>query len=407
MCCLLVVLIASGCGLAGEQAATPALTPQPTPPALLPAPDPTPAAVETDAAAAATTETAETTDATAPPAAAETVVVDTISCLSTRVRVAQLLLPLATQPELAGATVFAADGELGGIGLLGEPGERLGADLEALQLSSFVPVLVASDEEGGGVQRLANLLGPIPSAAATAQSKTPEDVRKQWVEYGSRVKALGIDVVFGPVVDVGSGPGIESRSFSDDPAVVTTYARAVAEGLLEAGVLPVFKHFPGHGQATADSHLELPTTPALAELRTSDLVPYVDLLSDPRLGTASAVMIGHLSVPGLTDGVPTSLSPETVNGLLRQEIGFGGLVFTDAINMGAIVNTYGRLEALELSILAGADIVILGSLADLTPSLNHLVERVEADPAFAAIIDNRAQRVLAAKGQELICSGAQ
>ena len=352
---------------------------------------------------------AEATEATdvVPPPTDVAVAVDTLNCLATRVRVAQLLLPLATQPELAGARVFAADGELGGIGLLGQPDEQLGADLEALQLASFISVLVASDEEGGSVQRLANLLGPIPSAASTAQSKTPEDVRKQWVEYGSRVKALGIDVVFGPVVDVGSGPGIESRSFGDDPAIVTTYGRAVAEGLIEAGVLPVFKHFPGHGHATADSHLELPATPTLSELRASDLVPYVDLLSDPVLAARSGVMIGHLSVPGLTDGVPTSLSPETVNGLLRAEIGFGGLVFTDAINMGAILNTYGRLEALELAILAGADIVILGSLADLTPSLDYLVDRVEADPAFAAIVDNRVERVLTAKGQGAICVGAQ
>lgn len=333
-----------------------------------------------------------------------------LRCLSTRVRAAQLLLPLATQPELAGARVFAADGELGGIGLLGQPDERLGTELEALQLASFVPLIVASDEEGGGalgVQRLATLLGPIPWAAETAQSKTPEDVRKQWVEYGSRVKALGIDVVFGPVVDVGAGPGIASRSFGDDPQVVAAYGRAVAEGLLEAGVLPVFKHFPGHGHATADSHLELPTTPSLVELRTSDLVPYVDLLSDPLLGPNSAVMIGHLNVPGLTNGLPTSLSPETINGLLRSELGFGGLVITDAINMGAIVNSYGRLDALELAILAGSDIVILGSLADLTPALDHLVQRIEADPAFAAIIDNRAERILAAKGQETICVGAQ
>lgn len=393
----------------GDDAIAAAPTPVETPAELLPPPDATPEVAEATGTPVETSPV-PTEQAPAPSVAVEPVEVDMLSCLSTRDRVAQLLLPLATQPELAGARVFAADGELGGIGLLGQPDERLAAELEALQLASFVPVLVASDEEGGGergVQRLATLLGPLPYAAEMAQSKSPDDVRKQWVEYGSRVKALGIDVVFGPVVDVGAGPGIASRSFGDDPDLVTAYGRAVAEGLLEAGVLPVFKHFPGHGRATADSHDVLPTTPALSEMRTSDLVPYVDLLSDPILGSSSAVMIGHLSVPGLTNGLPTSLSPETINGLLRGEIGFGGLVITDAINMGAIDNTYGLLEAVELTILAGSDIVILGSLADLTPSLNHLVERVEADPGFAAIIDNRAERVLAAKGQEAICVGAQ
>lgn len=403
-----MVIIASGCGLAGSDDAAARPTPVQTPAELLPPPDSTPTPVEATGAPAETAA-AEAVATEQPAAPTETPVepVDMLSCLSTRVRVAQLLLPLATQPELAGAQAFAADGELGGIGLLGQPDERLAGELEALQLASFVPVMVASDEEGGAVQRLANLLGPIASASETAQSKSPDDVRKQWVEYGSRVKALGIDVVFGPVIDVGAGPGIASRSFGDDPELVAAYGRAVAEGLLEAGVLPVFKHFPGHGRATADSHDVLPTTPALSELRTSDLVPYVDLLSDPALAAGSAVMIGHLSVPGLTNGTPTSLSTETINGLLRGEIGFGGLVITDAMNMGAIVNTYGRLEALELAILAGSDVVILGSLADLTPSLDYLVERVESDPGFAAIINNRAERVLAAKGQEAICVGAQ
>jgi len=251
------------------------------------------------------------------------------------------------------------------------------------------------------------LLGPVPSAAATAQSKSPEDVRKQWVEYGSRVRALGIDVVFGPVLDVGSAPGIESRSFGDDPAVVAAYGRAVAEGLLEADVLPVFKHFPGHGRASADSHLELPSTPPLSDLRAVDLLPYTEVFADPVLGSRSAVMIAHLAVPGLSDEVPTSLSPETVTGLLRGELGFGGLVFTDALNMGAIVDTYGRVEALELALVAGADIAILGSFADLTPGLDHLVRRAQEDPAFLAIVQNRAQRVLAAKGQASLCAGAQ
>jgi len=327
--------------------------------------------------------------------------------LSLRSQVAQLLLPLATQPELPGAQVFAADGELGGIGLLGAPDAGIAEAIQGLQQASFVPLLVASDEEGGAVQRLGDLLGPVPSAAATAQSKTPEEVRKQWIEYGSRVRALGIDVVFGPVLDVGSAPGIESRSFGDDPQAVASYGRAVAEGLLEADVLPVFKHFPGHGRASADSHLELPSTPPLAELRSLDLVPYVELLGDPILGSQSAVMIAHLAVPDLSDEVPTSLSPETVNGLLRDELGFGGIVFTDALNMGAIVDTYGRLDALELALVAGSDIAILGSLADLTPALDHLVMRAQQDPSFLAIVQNRAERVLAAKGQGSLCAGAQ
>lgn len=399
-----LLLLATGCGLttADDAVTTPAITPMAE---LLPAMDPTPDLAATQPGVDASTAVPQVVEVFSTPIPLPTP--SSLSCLGRRERVAQLLLPLVTQAELFGAQAFAANGELGGIGLLGEPNDEIAADLTALQLASFVPLLVASDEEGGSVQRLARLLGPIPSAAQTAQSKSPEDTRKQWVEYGSRVRALGIDVVFGPVLDVGAGPGIESRSFSDDPQVVASYGRAVADGLIEAGITPVFKHFPGHGSATADSHLELPTTPSLANLRSSDLVPYVEILMDPIFREQAGVMIGHLSVPGLSGDLPTSLSPETITGLLRDELGFGGLVFTDAMNMGAIINTYGLLDALEQSIVAGADIAILGSLADVTPALNHLVMRADEDPLFAAIVDNRAARILATKGQDGICSGAQ
>ena len=358
-------------------------------------------AVPADGAQSATTAPAPT----ASPEATVQEVADPLSCLSNRARIAQLLLPLATQPELVQAQSFAASGELGGIGLLGQPDGGLADALGALQRSSFVPLMVASDEEGGTVQRLATLLGPISSTADTARLKSPEDTRREWVEYGSRVNSLGIDIVFGPVVDVGSGPGIASRSFGSDPALVASYGRAVAEGLIEAGITPVFKHFPGHGSASADSHLELPTTPSFETLRGVDLVPYSELLSDPVLRDQVAVMVGHLAVPGLSDNTPTSLSEATVDGLLRTELGFEGLVFTDALNMGAIVNTFG-LEALELAILAGSDVLILGSLADVTPALDHLVAKVDSDPNFAAVVDNRAIRILASKGELSLCAGA-
>ena len=235
---LAVILLAAGCGTGGDENATSAITPSVE---LLP--DPNLATPSTSAALPdTTTPIAPATETSTTPLPIPTP--EALSCLSTRARVAQLLIPLATQAELFGARVFAADDELGGIGLLGSPDSGIVAEIEALQLASFVPLIIASDEEGGSVQRLATLLGPIPSAAETARTKTPEEVRSLWLEYGHRVRDLGITMVFGPVLDVGSGPGIDSRSFGDDPELVSVFGRAVAEGLLEAGVTPVFKHFP-------------------------------------------------------------------------------------------------------------------------------------------------------------------
>jgi beta-N-acetylhexosaminidase len=240
-----------------------------------------------------------------------------------------------------------------------------------------------------------------------AANSSTDDVRALFADYGTRARALGITVVLGPVLDVGSGPGIESRSFGDDPAVVTAYGGAVAEGLREGGIMPVFKHFPGHGLATADSHLQLPTTAPLDELRIRDLIPYATLLVDPALHGDFGVMVAHLAVPGLSGDVPTSLSPEAITVLLRNELGFTGLVFTDALNMGAIVDTYGVLDAVELSIRAGADIAIVGGIADVDATIDHLVMLAEADPVFSGLVDNRALRILVSKGLDDACSGAQ
>lgn len=330
---------------------------------------------------------------------------DLLACLTPRHQAAQLLLALLTEPELIAAADIAAVGDLGGIGLLGTPGAGLAEGLAALQDRSFAHVLVASDEEGGSVQRLDAVLGAMPSAKTMATTMSTEQVEQMWFDYATRASNLGIDVFFGPVLDVGSAPGILSRSFGDTPDIVADFAGAVASGLVRAGITPVFKHFPGHGRASADSHLELPSTPAIDEVRKWDLVPYQTLLERPELIAESAVMIGHLSVPGLSDGEPTSLSRETVDGLLRTELGFDGLVFTDAINMGAIVNSYGTVQAAERSLRAGSDIVILGALSDVGPVLDHLTRVMQDDVEFADLVAQRALRVLATKDQSDLCDG--
>ena len=394
------ILLAGGCGSA-EPDASAVPTPEIGAATLLPA-TPSVGSSGGDSGASTAVEVVPSV-----PVPTVTPSAPSMSCLSQRQRFAQLLLPLATQPELmAAALPLAASGDLGGLGLLGFPDEGLVPALAAIQNATFVPVLVASDEEGGAVQRLANLLGPLPSAAVTATTTTPEQTRLTWVEYGSRVKQLGIDVVFGPVLDVGAAPGIGNRSFGSDPALVTEFGRAVGDGLAEAGVMPVFKHFPGHGRASQDSHLGLPLVPSIDELWASDLLPYVELVGDHRRDGAG-VMVGHLSVPGLSGDLPTSLSPETINGLLRNQIGFDGLVFTDAMNMGAIVENYGFLDAIVRAFNAGADIAILGSLADVEPVLDHLAAAAAADPGLEALLELRAMRVLAAKGQAEICVGAR
>ena len=139
------------------------------------------------------------------------------------------------------------------------------------------------DEEGGLVQRLSEIVGELPSAKEMAETMSPEQVRDLMAEHGKKIRDLGITVDFAPVVDLAGGQNVSdnaigSRSFSADPQVVADYARAYSEGLQQAGVTPVLKHFPGHGHATGDSHLGAVTTPPLEQMQANDLLPFRELV---------------------------------------------------------------------------------------------------------------------------------
>jgi len=358
-------------------------------PTPLPTIEPTPIPVEEPTAEPVATEVPN------PPT-------DVLACLNQRQRVGQLIWPLATEAELPNARRLQVISEVGGIGLLGIPDPTIKDAIAELQSAGPLELVIASDEEGGLVQRLAGVLGVVPSAAQLAANRSPGEVRTLMTDYAAGMVDLGVTMAFAPVVDIGGGPGIGSRAFGDDPAVVTEYAGAVAEGLRAGGVTPVFKHFPGHGSASADSHISLPVTPPLSELRQKDLLPYESLLP-----TAEAVMVAHLSVPGLSDETPTSLSPNTIGQLLRSEFAYNGLVISDAMNMGAITNNWSVPEAAELSISAGADVILLGKIDEVEPVVDHLVASINAGQLNPNRVDEAARRVLALKDTTSLCVGAQ
>lgn len=328
---------------------------------------------------------------------------DSPDCLRARQWIGQVINVLATQDELEGVVAIAERGEVGGVTVLGTPDVSITSELRRLDEAGPVSVIAASDEEGGAVQRLAGIIGPLDPASTSAQ-RPSADVRDEFARYGEQMKDLGFDIAFAPVADVGAGPGIGSRSFGSDPAVVTEYAGAVADGYSSAGIQPVFKHFPGHGRATGDSHLGLPTTPPWSEMQTVDLIPYETLLDRPD----AAVMVGHLIVPDLTNDLPTSLSPATVTQLLRgtggetfdgRTFGFEGLVFVDALNMGAITDNFGTTEAVVLALAVGADVVILGGANDVGPTIDAVLSAIGSGTLSWERIDEAAGRVLAFKGE--------
>ena len=264
-----------------------------------------------------------------------------------------------------------------------------------------LPLAVSVDEEGGRVSRLKTLIGPQPSARVLAATHTPDEVYAIALDRGHKMRGLGITIDFAPVADVTTESDDEvigDRSFGSDPAKVTEYAGAYARGLRDAGILPVLKHFPGHGHGSGDSHTGAVTAPPLTDLMNDDLVPYRTLTT----AAPVAVMVGHLEVPGLTGTDPASLSPAAYALLRSGGYGgppFNGLVFTDDISSMAAVNQrYGVSEASLKAFQAGADVALWTTTDEVPAALDRLEQAVAAGELNMSAVDASLQRVAAMKG---------
>nr|WP_284144696.1 glycoside hydrolase family 3 N-terminal domain-containing protein [Mycolicibacter acidiphilus] len=327
-----------------------------------------------------------------------------LSGLSLRDKLAQLVMVGVRDADDARAVV--TDHHVGGIFIGSWTDLALLTDGSLKQITEIpaaLPLGVSVDEEGGRVARLSKLIGTAPSAKELARTETVEQVRKLAAERGRKMAELGITVDFAPVVDVVE-PGtdddtvIGDRSFGSDPAKVTEYAGAYAQGLRDAGLLPVLKHFPGHGHGSGDSHTAgAVVTPPLAQLQDSDLVPYRTLVTQAPV----AVMMGHLEVPGLTED-PASLSPAAVN-LLRTGTdyhgpAFDGPVFSDDLSsMAAISDHYGVAEAVLRSLQAGVDIALWVTTDEVPAVLDRLEQAVAAGDLRTDAVEASLARVAAVK----------
>jgi beta-N-acetylhexosaminidase len=271
-----------------------------------------------------------------------------------------------------------------------------------------LPLAVSVDEEGGRVSRLKSRIGPSPSPKQLAQTQSPEQVHDLALQRGQAMKNLGITIDFAPVVDVTDEPDdavIGNRSFGSNPDTVTAYAGAYAQGLRDAGVLPVLKHFPGHGHGSGDSHTGGVVTPPLGDLLTSDLIPYQTLVK----ANPVAVMVGHLQVPDLTGDLPASLSPVALK-LLREgkyadpPIPFDGPVFSDDVSsMAAISDKFGVSEAVLRTLQAGTDVALWVTTDEVPAVLDQLEKAVAAGELPGQRVDESLVRVAKMKGPGKAC----
>ena len=337
------------------------------------------------------------TAAPAPPPCGTAVV----NTLSTRDKLAQLLM--VGVKDAADARAVVTDQHVGGI-MIGS-----WTDLSMLQDGSLreiaatsgpLPLAVSVDEEGGRVQRLSSIIGSQPSPRTLAATASPDEVYRIALDRGRAMKDLGITVDFAPVVDVTDAPDdtvIGDRSFGSNPETVTTFAGEYARGLREAGLLPVLKHFPGHGHGSGDSHTGGVSTPSIDQLLKSDLIPYQTLTTQAPV----AVMLGHLQVPGLTGDTPASLSKDAYDLLRSGGYGappFTGLVYTDDLSsMAAINERYGVAEAVLKSLQAGADVALWITTDEVPTVLTSLEQAVNSGQLSMDRVNESATRVAASK----------
>lgn len=281
------------------------------------------------------------------------------------------------------------------------------ADFNAeLQAASEIPLFLSVDEEGGSVARLANHpafdLPVYESAAAVGASGNVESARGMGQTIGAYLKDYGFNMDFAPVADVWTNPEntvIGTRAFSQDAGTAARMAGAMAQGLQAEGILPTFKHFPGHGDTAEDSHSGLAYTDrTLEEMRQCEFLPFVQAEGEnPEL---RAVMVGHIAAPALGTGeTPASLSHAAVTDLLRSDLlaGEDVLVITDSLAMGAITAQYSAGEAAVAAFLAGNDLLLMP--AGLQEAFEAVLAAVQDGRISEQRLDESVARILRFKQQ--------
>lgn len=327
-----------------------------------------------------------------------------LDALTTAQKVGQLLLAGIEGTQAREDAAYALQTvQAGGVILFGRNVDtcaqvaELVSTLRALN-GNHVPLLIAADEEGGTVSRMPEEVRGLPSAYTFGQTGNEALCHELGQILAVQCSALGINVDFAPVADVWSNPDntvIGRRALGTNGDTVARLVPQVMEGLEEVGVVPVPKHFPGHGDTDADSHYDLPVvSKSLEELEQLELRPFAAAIA----AGAPAVMVGHLLMLALDDTLPASLSPAVVTGLLREQLGFDGVVFTDDLTMGAVSNTYGMGEAAVLAFEAGCDVLLVCHGQDnLQAAYEALLDAVESGRISQQRLDESVSRILKLK----------
>jgi len=267
-----------------------------------------------------------------------------------------------------------------------------------LQAKSKLPLLIGADFERGTAMRYDEGTS-FPTAMAVAAGGYPKDAYTMGKITALEARATGVQWVYAPDSDVNNNPGnpiINTRSFGENPHRVAEFVSAFVKGVEDNGALATAKHFPGHGDTAADSHIDLPTIPASRErLEHLELVPFRAAIT----AGVDTIMTGHLSVPALESdpNTPATLSPKILQGLLRKELGYQGLIVTDAMDMGGITVRYAPGEAAVRAVAAGVDCVLMPPVPDA--AFEALQGAVKSGRISKERLDESVRRILQAKAR--------
>jgi beta-N-acetylhexosaminidase len=328
----------------------------------------------------------------------------TLASLSLRQRVAQLVFPWisgasasANPAEQQRMLAWVARDQVGGLIVSTGAPAGLAAKLNAAQMRAGVPLLVVSDLETGAGMRLSPGGTVMPPSMAFGAAADTALARRAGRATAEEARAVGIHMTLGPLFDINSNPAnpiINVRSFGESAELVGRMGTAWMRGAREGGLLSAGKHFPGHGDTRVDSHVGLAQVGAdSARLHAVEMAPFGMAV---RAGI-DAILVGHIAAVGLEGpgAPPSSLSPRMVGEELRGRLGFEGLVFTDALNMGGVTRSYSVSEASIRALLAGADVLLQPPGHETV--IDNVVAAVESGRIPAARIDEAARRVLTAK----------
>lgn len=298
--------------------------------------------------------------------------------------------------------VFLKEHRIGGVIIFGrniqgpEQVMKLTDSLQALKNGpEGVGLFIGTDQEGGSVNRLPGEHGKFPSARVLASENDPDTVKMAAAQMAIQLKEIGINLNFAPVLDINSNPDnpvIGDRAFGNNPDIVTSMGAAFIEGTLDQGMIPVAKHFPGHGDTGTDSHRGLPIiTHPMERLEDFELLPFKEAIENG----VPAIMTSHILLKEIDDVYPATLSKAVINKMLRGRLGFKGVVVSDDLDMEAITSSYSAGEAAVGALKAGVDILLICHRREaMIEAYGGVAAAVTEGDIAEEVINNAVKRVL-------------